>query len=86
MIQARSDIAAGPPPEIVSVLDDLRFEAIMEALDMATSYAISAREAAWRGDKSFLGVHLQQLRLSTIAAMSTFKELGVSGEEKATAA
>jgi hypothetical protein len=45
----------------------------MEATELASSYAISAREAAYRGDLALLKVHLAQLRLSTITALQTFK-------------
>jgi hypothetical protein len=58
----------------------MRLEMIAETSDLAASYARSASEAAWRGDRLELGVHLQRLRLSTIAAIQTFKELGAEPE------
>jgi hypothetical protein len=64
-----------PPQTVASVCDDLRFEAIIEATELAGSYAISAREAARRGERLTLGLHLRQLRL---AALQTFNELADS--------
>jgi hypothetical protein len=58
------------------VLDDMQFEAIIEFSDLAASYARSAVEAAWRGDRATLGMHLAQLRLTVIAAIQAFKEIG----------
>lgn len=66
---------------VASVADDLRLEMISETSDLAASYARSAAEAAWRGDRLTLGVHLRQLRLVTIACLQTFNELGAEGEE-----
>ena len=43
---------------------------------MAASYATSAAEAAWRGDRPTLHVHLKQLRLSELTGIETFKQLG----------
>jgi hypothetical protein len=60
----------------VSVCDDLRFEVILETLALVESYARSAAEAAWRGDRLTLKTHLQQVRLSAITAIQIFKELG----------
>jgi hypothetical protein len=71
------------PPQIapqsaaaVSAANDLAFEAIIESAELAASYAISVREAAYRGDKTLLGMHLAQLRLTTISAIQTYKMLG----------
>jgi hypothetical protein len=74
-------LVSADPLAIASVADDLRLEMIVETSELAASYARSAAEAAWRGDRLELGVHLQRLRLSTIAAIQTFKELGSEGEE-----
>jgi hypothetical protein len=59
-----------------SAVSDLQFESVVETVDLAASYARSASEAAWRGDRMTLEVHLRQLRLCVIAAIQTFKELG----------
>jgi hypothetical protein len=74
-------LVSADPLAIASVADDLRLEMIVETSELAVSYARSAAEAAWRGDRLELDVHLQRLRLSTIAAIQTFKELGSEGEE-----
>jgi hypothetical protein len=72
-------IVSADPQTVASVADDLRLEMIVETSELA-AYARSAAEAAWRGDRLELGVHLQRLRLSTIAAIQTFKELGAEPE------
>jgi hypothetical protein len=66
--------------KVQTALDDLCLEAIVEFADMAASYARSASEAAWRGDRDFLRVHLAQLRFSAIEAIKVFKDL--SGETR----
>ncbi len=75
-----------PSAAVVGVVDDMRLESIIESLDLASSYARSGAEAAWRGDRLTLGVHLQQLRLSTIEAIRLFKSLGSQAGEEARAA
>ena len=72
-----------PRQTVASVCDDLRLEAIFEAMELAGSYARSAAEAAWRGERLTLGVHLRQLRLATIAALQTFNELAADAGENA---
>jgi hypothetical protein len=66
-----------------SAVSDLQFDLIVETVDLAASYGRSASEAAWRGDRLTLGVHLRQLRLCVIAAIQTFKELGGEAGAKA---
>jgi hypothetical protein len=70
----------------VDVCDEARLELIIEAADLAGSYARSAAEAAFRDDRHELGVHLRQLRLATIAALKTYNELAPAAGEKAEAA
>jgi hypothetical protein len=64
-----------PSPEAVAAGRDLAFEAIQETLDQATSFALSAREAAFRGNPATLAIHLRQLRLCTIDAIQIYKSL-----------
>jgi hypothetical protein len=64
------------PPPIQTALDDLRLDAIVEFADLAASYARSASEAAWRGERLLLRCHLQQLRMATRDALQTFNSLG----------
>jgi hypothetical protein len=64
-----------PSPEAIAVGRDLVFEAIQEQLDRAGSFALSAREAAFRGNPATLEIHLRQLRLCVLDAISTYKEL-----------
>ena len=68
-------------PTVQGVIDNLRFEAIEEHCGLASSYALSAREAAWRGDRHTLSIHLSQLRLTVIAALQESKQLGKPAED-----
>ena len=65
----------GPPSAAaLAAADDRRFEFIVETLDLLQSYAISAREAAWRGNAAALKVHLGQARDCLKAAIQTANE------------
>lgn len=64
---------------IEDVLGGLILEALAEDLDLAVSYAISSREAALRGDAKLIAVHVAQLRLCVIEAISKCKELTSRG-------
>ena len=59
----------------MSASNDLAFEAIIEHTDLASSYAISAREAAWRGERAELRYYLTRMRLTTIDALRAFNQL-----------
>lgn len=63
------------PQSVAAVCDDLAFAAIMEACDLAESFALSAREAAWRGNRQLLECHLRELRAATVAAIGGYKLL-----------
>jgi hypothetical protein len=63
-------------PSVQSVCDDLAFEAIVEACDLAGSYARSAAEAAWRGNHRLVERHLSELRLCVRTALAARKRLG----------
>ena len=63
------------PHTVEATLDDLRLDALLELCELLSSYARCAAEAAWRGDKVTLGVHLRQARLVLIEALQTFREL-----------
>ena len=67
-------------PSAIAAVNDLTFAAIEEIADKAASYARSAAEAAWRGERRTLGVHLAQLHLTTIEAIRLFKSLRDVGE------
>ena len=64
-----------PSAEAKAAVDDMRLEAIVEFLDSAASYARSASEAAWRGNRQLLRTHLFQLKECTRIAVLTFNEL-----------
>jgi hypothetical protein len=63
-----------PSAEAIAVARNLAFDAISEVLDQAQSFALSAREAAYRGSQATLEIHLRQLRDCTVAACATFRE------------
>ena len=68
-------LSRSEPAPVASACADMCFEAIVETCDLAISYATSAREAAWRGDRRLLAVHLAQLRLTVITALDAQKRL-----------
>jgi hypothetical protein len=72
-----SAVGPGPAssPAALSGCRDLVFEAIQEPLDLASSYALSAKEAAFRGSAATLEIHLRQLRICVVAAIQIYKEL-----------
>lgn len=79
--------AVPPSDAAVRAANDMCFEYLVETCDLAASYARSASEAAFRGDHNTVRVHLEQLRLTTIAALKTFNEITpVPPAEKAEAA
>ena len=74
----------GPPSAAaIGVANDLYYDFILENCELAASYSRSAAEAAWRGDRQTLGMHLRQLRLVVIALLKAEKEIadvvGVGG-------
>ena len=58
-----------------------QFDAIMDMMVLVESYAVSAREAAYRRDKKTADVHLTQLRLCIIAARDTLKDIKNGGKK-----
>ena len=66
----------GPQPALLATLDALRFDYIAELFGYVASYAISAQEAARRGNAALLEVHAKQARLALISALETRRELG----------
>jgi len=58
-----------PPPD-----QSMAFDEIERQADLARSYAKAAREAAHRGDRVTVLVHLKQLRLCVIAAIKTYQD------------
>jgi hypothetical protein len=69
------------PPSSAALCDGLRYELIGEAMDLAASYARSAGEAAWRGDRATLQLHIKQTRLTLLTAIETFKLLGEAAQD-----
>ena len=72
--------SASSGARLAAATDNLAFEAAFEALELAVSYAISAREAAWRGNKQLLDSHLRELRLCTLTAIEARKRLAAPAE------
>jgi hypothetical protein len=61
--------------EAIAAANDLAFESLVETGSLAESFARSLVEAAWRGDRSTVEVHLRQLRLCVLAGNDIFKRL-----------
>lgn len=62
-------------PETFAAARDLAFESLIETGSLAESYARSLTEAAWRGDRSTVEIHLRQLRARVLACIDFFKRL-----------
>jgi hypothetical protein len=70
----QGDLASrGPSAEAVATARDLVFEGLVEAGSLAESYSRSLAEAAWRGDRSTVEVHLRQLRACVVTSIGIFK-------------
>jgi hypothetical protein len=65
----------GPSAEAVAAARDLVFEGLVETGSLAESYSRSLAEAAWRGDRSTVEVHLRQLRACIVTSIGIFKQL-----------
>jgi hypothetical protein len=72
---ALSEPKQAASPEAVSACRDLVFESLIETGSLAESYSRSLTEAAWRGDRSTVEVHLRQLRACVLAAIDIFKQI-----------
>jgi len=75
-MKAVAEMAEARRADAQIAIDNQRFGAIEEFCDLASSYARSASEAAWRGDRLTLRTHLVQLRLTTQNALQVFNSLG----------
>jgi hypothetical protein len=77
---ARAAVASrDASPEAVAAAHDLAFESLVEAGSLAESYARSLTEAAWRGDRSTVEVHLRQLRARVVVSIGIFKQIDSLG-------
>jgi hypothetical protein len=63
-----------PSPEMFSVLRDQAFEEIERVAGLAASYSRSLGEAAFRGDRATMDMHLRQLRLCVLSMIKTYKD------------
>jgi hypothetical protein len=68
------------PARVAETCNDIAFEAVFDCCDLAASYALSAREAAWRGDRRLLAGHLAQLRACVVTALDAHRRLGPTPE------
>jgi hypothetical protein len=59
----------------IAAARDLVFEGLVEAGSLAESYSRSLAEAAWRGDRSTVEIHLRQLRDCIVTSIGIFKQL-----------
>jgi hypothetical protein len=73
--EPKKDVLCGPSLDAIAAARDLVFEGLVEAGSLAESYSRSLTEAAWRGDRSTVEVHLRQLRACVLAGIDIFKQL-----------
>ena len=72
----QGDLASrGPSAEAFETARDLVFDGLVEAGSLAESFSRSLAEAAWRGDRSTVEVHLRQLRACIVTSIGIFKQL-----------
>jgi hypothetical protein len=64
-----------PAPEPPANPNNEHFEAIIAEMDMLVSHAISAREAAWRGNSIFVKLHLFDARAALLVALAELKQI-----------
>ena len=83
--EPKQDVPCGPSPDAIAAGRDLVFEGLIEAGSLAESYSRSLSEAAWRGDRSTVEVHLRQLRACVVAAIDIFKQLDAAEAGRASA-
>ena len=83
--EPKQDVPCGPSPDAIAAGRDLVFEGLIEAGSLAESYSRSLSEAAWRGDRSTVEVHLRQLRACVVAAIDIFKQLDAAEAGRAPA-
>jgi hypothetical protein len=72
--EPKQEVPCGPSPDAIAAARDLVFEGLIEAGSLAESYSRSLTEAAWRGDRSTVEVHLRQLRACVVASIDIFKQ------------
>ena len=68
---------------VTAACNDMAYEAIIEACELAASYARSTVEAAWRGDRRLCEGHLVQLRACVVTALAARKRLCTPPEDSA---
>jgi hypothetical protein len=54
---------------------DRKLNRVIECTEYVRSYAVSAGEAAWRGDEEGLETNLKAIRVSLLEAIKQFKEV-----------
>ena len=54
---------------------DRKLNRVIECTEFVRSYAVSAGEAAWRGDEVGLEIALKAIRVGLIEAIRVFKEV-----------
>jgi hypothetical protein len=71
-----------PSPELRTERNNFLYNQLVDDLDLLMSFALSAREAAWRGDGWLLGEYKNQIRASTIQFINRYKRLDLVQSEK----
>ncbi len=72
-------VPTAPSPEAKAAVYALRLDLIFETMELTESYAISGREAAWRGDINELGLQVRRLRECTRTLIETLNQLTGDG-------
>jgi hypothetical protein len=78
MSDAPLQTSGNPSPKAVIWL---RRDSLRELAELMESYAVSLREAAWRGSDANVGATLQQLRLVLLEAIRVYRTFAPSQDD-----
>lgn len=67
---------AKEPGDVAAALDGVRFEYLADVFGYVASFALSAQEAARRGNAALVEVHARQARVALLSALEVRRELG----------
>jgi len=70
-----SDVLPQPAPVAHLSERDRKLNRVIECTEFVRSYAVSAGEAAWRGDENGLETDLKAARVALMEAIKVFKEV-----------
>jgi hypothetical protein len=77
-----SDVILPAPRSVCELSErDRKLNRVIECTEFVRSYAVSAGEAAWRGDEDGLETNLKAIRVNVMEAIKCFKEVKPNGHD-----